>query len=117
MGIYKNGQGVSDGHITLGLMMLEQFNPGGSQKKYMLLCHMIASHHGRLEFGSPVEPQTKEAVILHTADMLDYQCNVIDKALDGPVTGDWTGKVAGIGREFYVGKVEVEAEDSGDCPF
>lgn len=32
--------------------------------------HMILSHHGRLEWGSPVEPQTAEAWALHAADML-----------------------------------------------
>ncbi len=32
--------------------------------------HCILSHHGRKEWGSPVEPQTKEALILHQADML-----------------------------------------------
>ena len=33
--------------------------------------HMIASHHGRLEYGSPVEPKMIEAIILHQVDMLD----------------------------------------------
>lgn len=35
------------------------------------LIHLIASHHGTLEFGSPVVPQSLEAVILHQIDMLD----------------------------------------------
>lgn len=34
------------------------------------ICHCILSHHGRREWGSPVEPQTKEACILHFADMM-----------------------------------------------
>jgi len=39
--------------------------------------HLLLSHHGRKEFGSPVEPQTAEAFILHTADMMSAQgCNL-----------------------------------------
>jgi 3'-5' exoribonuclease len=37
--------------------------------------HCILSHHGRREWGSPVEPQTKEAYILHAADMLSAKGN------------------------------------------
>ncbi len=117
--ITKTAQGYLIGHISLGLMMLDRLDTGGDPEKFMLLCHMIASHHGKLEYGSPVEPQTKEAVILHTADMLDYQYNVIDRAVEGVAGGEWTGKVAGLNREFYVGKVKdkPEAEISDDCPF
>jgi 3'-5' exoribonuclease len=32
--------------------------------------HLMLSHHGRIEWGSPAEPRTREALILHTADML-----------------------------------------------
>jgi len=35
--------------------------------------HCLLTHHGRREWGSPVEPQTKEALILHSADMLSMQ--------------------------------------------
>ncbi len=35
--------------------------------------HCILAHHGRREWGSPVEPQTPEAHILHSADMLSMQ--------------------------------------------
>lgn len=38
--------------------------------------HMILAHHGRLAWGSPVEPQTREALILHSADMLSSQYGI-----------------------------------------
>jgi len=39
--------------------------------------HLLLSHHGRREWGSPVEPQTAEAYILHTADMMSaHGCNL-----------------------------------------
>lgn len=34
------------------------------------VCHAVLAHHGRREWGSPVEPQTVEALLLHQADML-----------------------------------------------
>ena len=43
--------------------------------------HMLLSHHGRKEWGSPVEPATAEALILHTADMMSSKGkNVIIEA-------------------------------------
>lgn len=40
------------------------------------IAHCLLSHHGRREWGSPVEPQTLEAFILHAADMLSAKGNV-----------------------------------------
>ena len=96
------------GHIPMGILIISDFCQSGiltADQKLQLL-HLIASHHGKLEYGSPVEPQTKEAIILHTADMLDYQCSSVDRAIAEAVPGsEWTAKAAGIGREFYVGGV------------
>jgi 3'-5' exoribonuclease len=39
-------------------------------KKREAITHCMLSHHGRKEWGSPVEPATREAFILHAADML-----------------------------------------------
>lgn len=61
--------------------------------KIRLLRHIILSHHGEREYGSPVTPQCLEAYIVHLADMLDAtseQIRVASKA-----TGDkiWTDKI------------------------
>jgi 3'-5' exoribonuclease len=40
-----------------------------SEERYMNIEHTILAHHGRKECGSPIEPQTVEAYILHYADM------------------------------------------------
>jgi 3'-5' exoribonuclease len=116
--IEESDRGKLLGHISLGLMILTEYATDYystddhmsfkgllSDDKFMLLSHLIASHHGRLEWGSPVESRTKEAIILHHADMLSFQGNVIDKARAEATEGDaWTGKVAGLGREFWIGK-------------
>jgi 3'-5' exoribonuclease len=47
----------------------------------MAIGHCILAHHGRYEYGSPVEPQTLEALILHQADMLSYQYGKTSRSL------------------------------------
>ena len=68
----------------------------------VLLEHMVLSHHGQLEFGSPVLPLTKEALLLSMIDNLDSKMLVVDKALEEVSPGDWSQKVFALdGRSFY----------------
>ncbi len=61
------------GHVVLGSLMFDQRVrveaelPCTEEEKWVLL-HMILSHHGQLEYGSPVQPMTLEAEVLHWAD-------------------------------------------------
>ena len=61
-------------HISLGygmvLMKIEKINDFPETLKREIL-HIILSHHGLREYGSPVEPQTLEAIIVYNADRLD----------------------------------------------
>lgn len=59
----------------------------------ILLRHMVLSHHGKQEYGSPVEPQLLEAIVLHMADETDAQINTITKALHKTKPGEWTAKL------------------------
>jgi 3'-5' exoribonuclease len=44
--------------------------------------HLILSHHGRKEWGSPIEPATAEAFILHAADMMSSRgCNILESSI------------------------------------
>jgi 3'-5' exoribonuclease len=65
-------QGALLGHVALGLLMFERRIAAEphpcSPRELMLLQHLIASHHGKLEFGATVPPMTLEAEILHSAD-------------------------------------------------
>ena len=55
----------------------------------MLLYHMLLSHHGKKEFGSPVVPKTKESYILSKADELSCFINHIDNLK--VMKDGWTG--------------------------
>ena len=59
----------------------------------LLLEHMILAHHGSLEFGSPVMPATREALLLSEIDMLDSRQMILDKALDGVKEGEFTQRL------------------------
>lgn len=66
------------GHIGIGLLMLKEKLSGIKdfpQDISMLLKHMILSHHGELEYGSPVRPATPEALALHLIDNNDAKIN------------------------------------------
>ena len=60
------------GHVALGSLMLDarldELDPPLTQRESWLLQHLVLSHHGELAFGSPVQPMTVEAEILHQAD-------------------------------------------------
>ena len=80
------------------------------QKLEDYLCHIILSHHGKYEFGSPRMPKTIEACIIHQADMMDSQVkNFIQNIEDGRTNTDedwafvWDADL-GRKRVMYLGK-------------
>ena len=68
----------------------------------VLLEHMILSHHGEQEFGSPIPPLTREAFVLHVVDDMDAKMMMIDKALEQVKEGEFTQRIVTLdGRAFY----------------
>ena len=68
----------------------------------MLLEHMILSHHGKREFGSPVLPMTREALLLSFADDLDAKMNILEKAYSQIQEGEFTNRIYPLEeRAFY----------------
>ncbi|MBU8907608.1 3'-5' exoribonuclease YhaM family protein [Desertibacillus haloalkaliphilus] len=55
-----------------------------------LLEHIVVSHHGKREFGSPVEPAIPEAVALHYIDMLDTKVGAVQQVLEHTQVGEWS---------------------------
>lgn len=73
------------GHVAIGAMMFRgryeaATTPPCTEEEANLLEHMILSHHGRLEYGSPVRPLTLEAEILHFADDASAKTAAINEA-------------------------------------
>lgn len=81
------------GHILLGLEILDPFLRKVkelSPELILHLKHMLASHHGELDFGSPKRPKTSEALVLHFADNLDAKLKTFAEAL-APLEGEGSG--------------------------
>ena len=92
------------GHISImcGELRMAAKELGITGETPILLEHMILSHHGQLEFGSPVLPLTKEALLLSMIDNLDSKMLVLDKAFTDVGEGEFTQKVYALdGRSFY----------------
>lgn len=68
------------GHITLGAQWVADIStsmsPPLDPNLMVQLQHLVLSHHGLLEYGSPVTPRTPEAVLLHQIDMIDSRMNM-----------------------------------------
>jgi 3'-5' exoribonuclease len=91
---YSN-EGQLLGHIVIGMRMLDEkirALPSFPAEVRTLLEHMILSHHGQLEFGSPKVPLFAEALLLHHIDNLDSKMECMRALLDKDrhVEGCWT---------------------------
>jgi 3'-5' exoribonuclease len=76
--------------------------PGFPEDLAVQLEHMILSHHGELEYGSPKVPMTMEAMILHLADYSDAKLKQVEVALaEDKETGHWTAYHRTLGRNLY----------------
>lgn len=68
----------------------------------VLLRHMVLSHHGLMEYGSPVRPQLREAEVLHHLDELDADIMMMNAALEKTEPGSFTDKIFALdNRAFY----------------
>lgn len=71
----------------------------------VLLRHMVLSHHGEYEYGSPVLPMLPEAEVLSLIDDLDARMNTLEKALDRVKPGEFTSRIFAMeNRSFYKAK-------------
>ena len=95
------------GHIALGLMMVREACNGISGFPVELrsqIEHLIASHHGIREHGSPVEPKTIEAFIVASIDELDAKLNQVRKAIaEDPSDEEFTSWNKRLGRVLFKG--------------
>ena len=93
------------GHISIMDARLLQIGSDlglEDSEELLILRHMVLSHHGQFEYGSPVRPETLEAEILNLIDNIDARINTIDKALEEVKEGEFTQKLFALdNRVFY----------------
>jgi 3'-5' exoribonuclease len=92
------------GHIPIMVSEISKAaeHLGISGEEIVVLQHMVLSHHGKAEWGSPKPPMVKEAEILHYIDNLDAKMNMIDRALEKIKPGEFTERIYALeNRSFY----------------
>ena len=92
------------GHINVGMTMIAAAAEITmvSEKTAMLLEHMILSHHGKPEFGSPKLPMFPEAEVLSVCDLLDSKMYEMDAALSGVSKDGFTERLWALdNRQLY----------------
>ena len=94
------------GHIVIGLQMVAvaASEEGVSDtEEVRMLEHMIASHHGELEYGSPKEPGIMESYALHLIDLMDSKMAAISPEVSKTKKGQSTSPIGSLGRKaLYV---------------
>jgi 3'-5' exoribonuclease len=91
------------GHIPLGFAMVRERAaaiPGFPADRLIDLGHLVLSHQGELEWGSPVQPRTLEAIVLHFLDNLDSKVATARQHL-AEVESGRTGWVRPLGRTLF----------------
>jgi 3'-5' exoribonuclease len=106
-------RGQMVGHIVIGVQTLGEkiasISDGSDSAKSfpaelkLHLEHMVVSHHGVLEYGSPKIPVTLEAVALHHIDNLDAKMAAYTSVIEADVAadGNWTNYNPSIGRKLW----------------
>jgi 3'-5' exoribonuclease len=100
--------GRLQGEIPLGYYLVRRqiedipaFDPGLAQS----VLHIILSHHGQLEHGSPVVPATREAVLVHMIDNLGGRLGSFDRLeRQLPVGESWSGFDRALSGSAYFGR-------------
>ena len=98
-GIETELRGELLGHLSIGIELInalwrelpkegwKDLSPSSEDVRLHLL-HLVAAHHGQLEFGSPILPKTPEAVILHFVDNIDARLEMFFAAYEASPQGD-----------------------------
>ena len=115
---YERELGYSDegqliGHLVMGVGLLDHKVAEAEKlsgepfprELHLRLKHMIVSHHGEYEFGSPKVPMTLEAVALHFLDNLDAKMHNLSQLMREDANSDsaWTPYQASLGRKLFKG--------------
>ena len=98
-------EGKLVGHLVKGLEIVDRYSykiKNFPHYTKMHIKHILLSHHGEYEYGSPKIPQTSEAFLVHLIDMMDSKMGTMEmiKKTDNS-TGHWSGFVKHLDRIVY----------------
>ena len=105
------------GHLVMEVELVDKKIAGLAEfppELAILVKHMLVSHHGAYEYGSPKLPQTLEAVILHSLDDLDGKIQAIQNLPEREPGSRWTAFHRAYGRSFFRANSQ-RGEGGGDA--
>lgn len=111
-GLEVTTEGELKGHIAMGLEILQQAasKTNLTKSKLLQLEHIVLSHHGDYEFGSPVLPKTVEAYVVHALENMDSKLsrfrNISEKQKNG--NRAWSDYDKHLGRRVWLGRWKDE---------
>lgn len=110
MGVVRDysKEGLLLGHLVLGVTRIQEAanDLGIKGEAVVLLQHMMLSHHGEAEFGSPRKPMFPEAEVLHWIDLLDARMNEMQTAISKIKPGVFSEKIWSLDRRLYHAEYE-----------
>lgn len=106
-------EGALIGHIALGIKMLEKYWPKDiSYSNKLHVQHIILSHHGTKEFGSPVLPATVESILVHYIDNVSAKARTVTQGLEeGKDEHGFTSFNRWMGTRLWSGAKEIKELD------
>lgn len=99
-----NSLEVLDGHLAIGYaaVMKESKKHSCPPERVHLLEHMVASHHGKPEWGAIAKPSTPEAFLVFAIDYIDSRLYMYNREQAGVNPGEYSGRVLGLdGANVY----------------
>ena len=102
------------GHLVLGVEMILEaaLHKNVIDRTWLKeLEHIVVSHHGETDFGSPVRPLTREAMVVHYIDNLDAKLKIIEEALQSPEPDGFSSYNRWLEGRAFAGSQSLEKEE------
>lgn len=102
------------GHVILGVNLIRETasRKGIAHEPWLYeLEHILLSHHGEPQFGAPVKPLTREALLVHFVDNLDSKLKIMEEALESAEPDGFTQYNRWLEGRAYVGSASQTKEE------
>ena len=105
------------GHVVLGERLVSSYVsalPNFPRELALRLSHLLLSHQGELEYGSPERPKTLEALLVNLVDNLDARAAMYLETTTNVSPGGWSHHENPLGRSLYVPEAETDEKTGAD---
>lgn len=112
-------EGRLQGHVVLGERLVASYIariPDFPEELAMRVSHLMLSHQGEIEYGSPEQPKTLEALLVHFIDNLDARAAMYLEATRNVSPESWSHHDNPLRRALYVPKKEGGEEEGQGTP-